>query len=50
VTTPESREYGHGLRGDAAESFGEGCLVADSVSVVAGGNQELAGDLDADPV
>ena len=38
-----------GLRGDAAE-LGEGCLVADAFGVVAGGDQELAGDLDADAV
>ncbi len=37
------------LWGDAAE-FGEGGLVADPVGVVAGGDQELAGDLDADAV
>src|SRR5215212_997490 len=36
------------LWGDAAE-FGKGCLVPDPVGVVAGGGEELAGDLDADP-
>jgi hypothetical protein len=34
---------------DAAE-LGEGCFVADAGGVVAGGDEELAGDLDADSV
>src|SRR5215213_286826 len=37
------------LWGDTAK-FGKGCLVTDPVGVIAGGGQELAGDLDADPV
>jgi hypothetical protein len=35
------------LRGDATE-FGEGSLAVNPVGVVAGGDQELAGDLDTD--
>jgi hypothetical protein len=34
---------------DAAE-LGEGCLGVDAVGVVAGGDQELAGEFDADAV
>jgi len=34
---------------DAAE-FGEGCLGVDAVGVVAGGDQELPGEFDADAV
>ena len=36
-----------GLWGDAAE-FGEGCLAVQAVGVVAGGDEELAGDVCAD--
>jgi hypothetical protein len=38
-----------GLRSDAAE-LGEGSFVADAVGVVADGDEELSGDLGADPV